>query len=144
MVLTLLSSLSHPSNSITLLLKPPLLLLCLFLVLLLSLLLPYIRSTLSLSLSLIPSLSQGQHFSGGTPKIYLLGNPLVFWGNLGALGLYLFTRLYSAYMCKRGYLEPGSAGMEGTVVVMVVVVDYVCVWKFRVFLSLVSVLVVFV
>lgn len=55
---------------------------------------------------------KGQHFSGGTPKIYLLGNPLVFWGNLGALGLYLFTRLYSAYVCKRGYLEPGSAGME--------------------------------
>ncbi|XP_063853817.1 protein O-mannosyl-transferase 2-like isoform X3 [Scylla paramamosain] len=56
---------------------------------------------------------KGQHFSGGSSKIYLLGNPVVFWSNLAALLLFLFLRLHFAYLCKRGSLcSPADVGME--------------------------------
>lgn len=47
--------------------------------------------------------SQGQFFSAGEGvRIYLLGNPIIWWGNLVFMGLYLFLYLVSAIREKRG------------------------------------------
>ncbi|KAK8741606.1 hypothetical protein OTU49_002295 [Cherax quadricarinatus] len=46
---------------------------------------------------------KGQHFSGGKPRIYLLGNPVVFWGNLVALVCYFTLCTWNSFQIKRGY-----------------------------------------
>lgn len=47
--------------------------------------------------------SQGQYFSGGNYRIYLLGNPIIWWSNLVFLGLFLFTLIIAAIKHQRGY-----------------------------------------
>lgn len=45
---------------------------------------------------------QGQFFSGGNYRVYLLGNPIIWWGNLILLFLFLNVFLISAVFNKRG------------------------------------------
>lgn len=45
---------------------------------------------------------QGQFFSGSNYKIYLLGNPLVWWGNLILLVIYTATQLTISVRDQRG------------------------------------------
>lgn len=46
----------------------------------------------------LPSHSQGQFFSGSAYRIYLLGNPVIWWSNLCFLAL--FVLLYSVHAIK--------------------------------------------
>lgn len=45
---------------------------------------------------------QGQPFSGGDHRIYLLGNPVIWWGILCSMALFLLTALYHAVLQQRG------------------------------------------
>lgn len=54
---------------------------------------------------------KGQHFSGGNPRIYLLGNPIVFWGNLVALVAFFYLYILHSFQIKRGYyISPAVGG----------------------------------
>ncbi|XP_042883958.1 protein O-mannosyl-transferase 2-like isoform X2 [Penaeus japonicus] len=53
---------------------------------------------------------KGQHFSGGNPRIYLLGNPIVFWGNLVALVAFLYLYILHSFQIKRGYYISPAVG----------------------------------
>jgi dolichyl-phosphate-mannose--protein O-mannosyl transferase len=55
-----------------------------------------------LSFSLVHSF-QGQYFSGGNYRIYLLGNPIVWWSNLAFLAMFLLTYFIAAIKRQRGY-----------------------------------------
>ena len=46
---------------------------------------------------------QGQFFSGNDQRIYLLGNPIIWWGNLGFLAAFLLLYLYQSIKEQRGY-----------------------------------------
>lgn len=46
---------------------------------------------------------QGQYFSGGSFRIYLLGNPVVWWSNLAFLAIFLLTYFMAAIKRQRGY-----------------------------------------
>lgn len=46
---------------------------------------------------------QGQYFSGGIFRIYLLGNPIIWWSNLVFLALFLLTYFIAAIKQQRGY-----------------------------------------
>jgi C-terminal four TMM region of protein-O-mannosyltransferase len=46
---------------------------------------------------------QGQYFSGGNFRIYLLGNPVVWWSNLAFLAMFLLTYFIAAIKQQRGY-----------------------------------------
>lgn len=46
---------------------------------------------------------QGQYFSGGSFRIYLLGNPVVWWSNLAFLAVFLLTYFMAAIKRQRGY-----------------------------------------
>jgi len=49
---------------------------------------------------------RGQYFSGSSYRIYLLGNPIIWWGNLGLLLLFLGLYAFHAWREQRGtYLE---------------------------------------
>ncbi|XP_071453638.1 protein O-mannosyl-transferase 2 [Hetaerina americana] len=48
---------------------------------------------------------RGQFFSANTYRIYLLGNPLIWWGNLVFLAVYIIIVLYSAVKEQRGYVD---------------------------------------
>ncbi|KAK6621591.1 hypothetical protein RUM44_001398 [Polyplax serrata] len=48
---------------------------------------------------------RGQFFSGNNYKIYLLGNPVIWWGNLFLLPCSLLLLLYNAILQKRGTTE---------------------------------------
>lgn len=48
---------------------------------------------------------RGQFFSGHQYRIYLLGNPIIWWGNLICLALYLLIQGYIAIRCQRGYKD---------------------------------------
>lgn len=48
---------------------------------------------------------RGQFFSGSEHRIYLLGNPIIWWGNLIFLGLFLLIFLYNAIRYQRGYRD---------------------------------------
>ena len=50
---------------------------------------------------------QGQFFSGNDKRIYLLGNPIIWWGNLGFLALFLC--LYGAISVRE---QRGGAKMS--------------------------------
>jgi dolichyl-phosphate-mannose-protein mannosyltransferase len=45
---------------------------------------------------------QGQFFSGNNQRIYLLGNPIIWWGNLIFLALFLLTFMWTAIKTQRG------------------------------------------
>lgn len=44
---------------------------------------------------------QGQFFSGNNYKIYLLGNPVIWWGNIVVMVLYNLISIWKAIMNKR-------------------------------------------
>nr|XP_024219416.1 protein O-mannosyl-transferase 2 [Halyomorpha halys] len=46
---------------------------------------------------------RGQFFSGSNYRIYLLGNPIIWWGNLLFLFLFIFVFTLSSITRKRGY-----------------------------------------
>lgn len=64
---------------------------------------------------------QGQYFSGGSFRIYLLGNPVVWWSNLAFLAVFLLTYFMAAIKRQRGYdadedcetKSEWSVGVEG-------------------------------
>ena len=51
---------------------------------------------------------QDQFFSGNDQRIYLLGNPIIWWGNLGFLALFLVLYLIQSIKEQRGYDETNS------------------------------------
>lgn len=51
---------------------------------------------------------RGQFFSGNSHRIYLLGNPVVWWGNLVFLGTFLIIFAYNSIREQRGYQDPPS------------------------------------
>lgn len=46
---------------------------------------------------------QGQYFSGGNFRIYMLGNPVIWWSNLAFLVVFLLTYFIAAIKQQRGY-----------------------------------------
>lgn len=52
---------------------------------------------------------QGQFFSGNNYRIYLLGNPIIWWGNLMFLAFFLLTYFYMAVRHQRGKLDARGA-----------------------------------
>lgn len=54
---------------------------------------------------------QGQYFSGSSYRIYLLGNPIIWWSNLVFLGLFLIVYFASAVTAQRraGAIEETQA-----------------------------------
>lgn len=46
-------------------------------------------------------LLQGQFFSGNSYKIYLLGNPVIWWSNIVVMVLYNFISIWKAIGNKR-------------------------------------------
>lgn len=46
---------------------------------------------------------QGQYFSGGNFRIYLLGNPVIWWSNLAFLAAFLLMYFIAAIKQQRGY-----------------------------------------
>lgn len=67
---------------------------------------------------------RGQYFSGSSYRIYLLGNPIIWWANLGLLVAFALVYLYHAWMEQRGYEESAESKVtrEKTV--------NVCCWLF--------------
>lgn len=57
-------------------------------------------------------LFQGQFFSGGNFRIYLLGNPVIWWSNLVFLAVFLLTYLLAAIRKQRGYGVVDSVDAE--------------------------------
>ncbi|XP_046662326.1 protein O-mannosyl-transferase 2-like [Homalodisca vitripennis] len=49
---------------------------------------------------------RGQFFSGSSHRIYLLGNPVIWWSNLVFLVLFLFVFLCNVIKHQRGYPSP--------------------------------------
>jgi dolichyl-phosphate-mannose-protein mannosyltransferase len=62
---------------------------------------------MKLNLSLVFSLSiKGQWFSASESlHVYLLGNPIIWWGNLVFLAAFLFCYLFNAVRAQRGIEE---------------------------------------
>merc|ERR1712012_106122 len=48
---------------------------------------------------------RGQFFSGADQRIYLLGNPIIWWGNLGFLALFLLIYLVQSIKEQRGITQ---------------------------------------
>ncbi len=46
---------------------------------------------------------RGQYFSGSSYRIYLLGNPIIWWGNLFLLAVFLGIYAFHAWREQRGY-----------------------------------------
>lgn len=51
---------------------------------------------------------RGQFFSGNEQKIYLLGNPVIWWGNLVFLAMFILLYIHAAVREQRGYPEDPS------------------------------------
>lgn len=51
---------------------------------------------------------RGQFFSGSHYRIYLLGNPIIWWGNLVFIVLFLAIFLINAIKLQRGYIKSFS------------------------------------
>ncbi len=51
---------------------------------------------------------QGQYFSGNDHRVYLLGNPLIWWGNLALLGAFLLAVAADAVRGARAGLVVGD------------------------------------
>ncbi|RZF34134.1 hypothetical protein LSTR_LSTR003544 [Laodelphax striatellus] len=49
---------------------------------------------------------RGQFFSGNPFRIYLLGNPVIWWANLILLLVFIVTFLFTAVREQRGYMDP--------------------------------------
>lgn len=50
-------------------------------------------------------LLQGQFFSGSQYRVYLLGNPVIWWGNLIFLSVFIFVFIVNAIKMQRGYIK---------------------------------------
>lgn len=56
---------------------------------------------------------KGQWFSAGDEmRIYLLGNPLIWWGNLVLLAVYLAAAVWNSFKDQRGYEQGSDAGQS--------------------------------
>ncbi|GJQ78343.1 hypothetical protein Trydic_g22172 [Trypoxylus dichotomus] len=51
---------------------------------------------------------RGQFFSGSNYRIYLLGNPIIWWSNLVFLAIFLIVFLINAVKHQRGYIKSFS------------------------------------
>lgn len=51
---------------------------------------------------------RGQFFSGSSYRIYLLGNPIIWWGNLIFLGIFIVILLINCIKLQRGYISSFS------------------------------------
>ncbi|XP_049959896.1 protein O-mannosyl-transferase 2 isoform X1 [Schistocerca serialis cubense] len=49
---------------------------------------------------------RGQFFSGSNYRIYLLGNPVIWWSNLIFLAAFLIVFIYNSVKWQRGYKDP--------------------------------------
>ena len=67
---------------------------------------------------------QGQFFSGADQRIYLLGNPIIWWGNLGFLALFLMLYLVQSIKEQRGIIQEDSANVPNNQTVTS------CIWLF--------------
>lgn len=56
---------------------------------------------------------QGQFFSGSAYRIYLLGNPVIWWSNLVFLALFLLIFIATAVREQRGYSQPVDPADDG-------------------------------
>lgn len=61
---------------------------------------------------------QGQFFSGNDQRIYLLGNPVIWWGNLAFLGLFLALFAFQSVKEQRGYAVSDQRTLQS------------CIWLF--------------
>ena len=52
---------------------------------------------------------QGQFFSGNEQRIYLLGNPIIWWGNLVFLAIFILLFIHAAVREQRGFAESRAA-----------------------------------
>ncbi|XP_066596933.1 protein O-mannosyl-transferase 2 isoform X3 [Prorops nasuta] len=48
---------------------------------------------------------RGQFFSGNNERIYLLGNPIIWWGNIVFLAIFIFIYIHACVREKRGCTE---------------------------------------
>lgn len=48
------------------------------------------------------TLKQGQFFSGNDYRVYLLGNPIIWWANLAFLAVYLLVKPFILVRKQRG------------------------------------------
>jgi len=67
---------------------------------------------------------RGQFFSGADQRIYLLGNPIIWWGNLGFLALFLMLYLVQSVKEQRGIIQENSANVPNNQTVTS------CIWLF--------------
>ncbi|XP_022901838.2 protein O-mannosyl-transferase 2 [Onthophagus taurus] len=51
---------------------------------------------------------RGQFFSGSNYRIYLLGNPVIWWSNLLFLAIFLIVFSINAIKEQRGYIQPNN------------------------------------
>lgn len=58
------------------------------------------------------SISQGQFFSGNSQRIYLLGNPIIWWGNLVFLVIFALVYANAAIREKRGCDQETDASVQ--------------------------------
>lgn len=56
---------------------------------------------------------KGQYFSGSSYRIYLLGNPIIWWSNLVFLALFLVVYFLSALKRQRGYDSNEDTAFKG-------------------------------
>lgn len=56
---------------------------------------------------------RGQFFSGSTYRIYLLGNPVIWWGNLAFLAIFLVAFTADCVKRKRGYVQHTTTTSDG-------------------------------
>lgn len=56
---------------------------------------------------------QGQFFSGSAYRIYLLGNPVIWWSNLVFLALFLLLFIVAAVQEQRGYGRHQNTADDG-------------------------------
>lgn len=59
------------------------------------------------------SIVQGQFFSGSAYRIYLLGNPVIWWSNLVFLALFLLLFVVAAVREQRGYGRQQNTADDG-------------------------------
>ncbi|XP_017783092.1 PREDICTED: protein O-mannosyl-transferase 2 [Nicrophorus vespilloides] len=59
---------------------------------------------------------RGQFFSGSGYRIYLLGNPVIWWSNLAFLALFLIIFTFNAIKEQRGYLKSLAEFHQGKLV----------------------------
>ena len=67
-------------------------------------------------------LLQGQFFSGSSYRVYLLGNPVIWWSNLGFLFVFVVIFACNAIRQQRGYIKSFSEANKDKLVA--------CAWLF--------------